>query len=72
MDYATNIGVSDRVPVGYVGGYREKLGEEGYKKVCEQNALPENFETMEYLELLKKRRQLMAQVVRKAYRALYF
>ena len=70
LDYATNIEISDKAPADYVNTYRQKLGEEGYKKACEQNALPENFETMEYPEFLEKRRQLMAQVVRKAYEEL--
>ncbi len=70
LDYATNIEISDKAPADYVNTYRQKLGEEGYKKACEQNALPENFETMEYPEFLEKRRQLMAQVVRKAYKEL--
>ncbi len=70
LDYATNIEISDKAPADYVNSYRQKLGEEGYKKACEQNALPENFETMEYPEFLEKRRQLMAQVVRKAYEEL--
>ena len=67
LDYATNIDISDKSPAEYVNVYRQKLGDEGYKKACEQNALPENFENMEYLEFLEKRRQLMAQIVRKAY-----
>lgn len=67
LDYATNIDISDKSPAEYVNTYRQKLGDEGYKKACEQNALPENFENMEYPEFLEKRRQLMAQVVRKAY-----
>ena len=67
LDYATNIDISDKSPAEYVNAYRQKLGEDGYKKACEQNALPENFENMEYLEFLEKRRQLMAQIVRKAY-----
>ena len=67
LDYATNIDISDKPPAEYVNVYRQKLGDEGYKKACEQNALPENFENMEYLEFLEKRRQLMAQIVRKAY-----
>ena len=70
LDYATNIEITDKAPADYVNTYRQKLGEEGYKKACEQNALPENFETMEYPEFLEKRRQLMAQVVRKAYEEL--
>jgi len=67
LDYTTNIDISDKPPAEYVNVYRQKLGDEGYKKACEQNALPENFENMEYLEFLEKRRQLMAQIVRKAY-----
>lgn len=67
LDYVTNIDISDKAPADYVNTYRQKLGDDGYKKTCEQNALPENFENMEYLEFLEKRRQLMAQLVRKAY-----
>lgn len=70
LDYATNIEISDKAPADYIDSYRKKLGEESYKKSCEQNALPENFETMEYPEFLEKRRQLMAQVVHKAYEEL--
>ena len=67
LDYVTNIDISDKAPADYVNAYRQKLGDDGYKKTCEQNALPENFENMEYPIFLEKRRQLMAQVVRKAY-----
>lgn len=34
LDYATNIDISDAPPVDYVGRYRTKLGEEGYKLAC--------------------------------------
>ena len=47
--------------------YREKLGNEGYKLACAQNALPENFEKLSYPEFLKRRRILMAQIIKKAY-----
>lgn len=67
LDYATNIEISDKPPQEYVATYRKKLGEDGYRKACEDNALPEEFETLEYTEFLKQRRILMAQVVRKAY-----
>ncbi len=70
LDYATNIDISDDAPIEYVGRYKEKLGEEGYKMACEQNALPENFETLDYMEFLAKRRVLMAQIVKKAYEEL--
>lgn len=70
LDYATNIDISDNPPADYVGRYREKLGEEGYRLICEQNALPENFEQLSYPDFLSKRRLLMAQIVKKAYREL--
>lgn len=65
--YTTNIEISDAPPAEYVGRYRKKLGEEGYKLACAQNALPENFETMEYPDFLNQRRMLMSQIVRKSY-----
>ena len=70
LDYVTNIDISDKAPADYVNAYRQKLGDGGYKKTCEQNALPENFENMEYPVFLEKRRQLMAQIVKKAYEQL--
>lgn len=70
LDYATNIDISDDPPIEYVGRYREKLGEDGYKLACAQNALPENFEQLSYPEFLNKRRLLMAQIVKKAYNEL--
>lgn len=70
LDYSTNIDISDKAPQLYVGNYRQTLGEDAYKKTCEENALPENFENMSYDEFLEKRRLLMAQIVRKAYEKL--
>ena len=46
------------------------MGEIEYLKTCDEHALPPDFEKMEYMEFLKERRQLMAQIVQKAYRKL--
>lgn len=70
LDYVTNIDISDKPPEEYVARYREKLGEENYRKTCEQNALPEDFEHLSYPEFLNQRRILMAQIVKKAYQEL--
>lgn len=67
LDYATNVDISDDAPIDYVGRYKERLGGEGYKLACEQNALPEGFENLEYMEFLAQRRVLMARTVKKAY-----
>lgn len=66
LDYVTNIDISDDAPAVYIERYKEKLGEE-YKTHCNNHALPENFETMEYMEFLNKRRTLMAQIIKKAF-----
>lgn len=67
LDYNKNIDISDNPPADYVSRYKEKLGDTGYKKSCAENALPEGFENMDYPEFLKKRRKLMAGIVKKAY-----
>jgi hypothetical protein len=67
LDYGTNIEISDSAPIDYVSRYKVKLGDNCYKLACEQNALPENFETMEYMEFLAERRKLMAKIIQKAY-----
>lgn len=66
LDYVTNIDISDDAPNLYIQRYKEKLGEE-YVKHCENHALPENFESMDYIEFLSKRRILMAQIIKRAY-----
>ena len=70
IDYATNVAISDKPPIEYVSEYREKLGESGYKKTCRENALPEDFEKMDYQDFLKERRRLMANIIRDAYERL--
>ena len=67
IDYPTNIEISDKPPSEYVSYFRLKLGEENYKKTCAENALPENFEKMEYQQFLVQRRKLMAEIIRKGY-----
>lgn len=67
LDYNTNIDISDDAPADYVDRYRQRLGDDGYKKACAENALPEGFEHMQYLDFLEERRKLMAGIVKKAY-----
>lgn len=67
LDYTTNIDISDNPPSSYVGSYRTRLGEDGYRIACQQNALPENFESMNYYVFLEERRKLMAGLIKKAY-----
>lgn len=70
LDYNTNIEIGDKAPAEYVSAYRKKLGEEGYAKSCRDNALPLDFENLEYPDFLAQRRVLMANIVKKAYEKL--
>lgn len=67
LDYNTNIDISNNPPADYVERYREKLGAEAFLKSCEQNAIPDGFENMDYFDFLEKRRKLMSGIVRNAY-----
>lgn len=67
IDYNQNIDISDDPPSVYVEKFRRKLGEEEYLKVCKENALPADFENMDYMDFLKQRRRLMSNIVKKAY-----
>ena len=70
LDYNTNIDISDDPPADYVDRYRQKLGEDRYKKTCAENALPVDFEKMSYPAFLELRRKLMADIVKQAYQKL--
>ena len=70
IDYATNIVISDRPPIEYVSEFRAKLGEEEYRRTCRENALPENFESLDYPTFLTERRKLMAGIIRQGYERL--
>jgi hypothetical protein len=70
LDYVTNIDIADNPPADYVDRYKAKLGEENFAISCENNAIPEGFESMSYFEFLAERRVLMSGIVKKAYQHL--
>ena len=70
VDYGNNIYISDEAPSVYVAKYREELGEEAYREACDQHALPDGFESMNYEEFLSARRSLMAQLIKKGFERL--
>ena len=67
LDYQTNIDIGDDEPAVYIDKYRDKLGTDKVKETCLDNAIPEDFEKLEYFEFLKRRRKLMAKIIKKAY-----
>ena len=72
IDYQTNIDISDDDPKVYVPKYRSKFSSEDFKAHCENNALPEGFENLDYFDFLEKRKALMAGIVKKAYTKLCY
>lgn len=71
LDYNTNIDISDNAPNAYVNRYKLKLGMEEYTKHLYNNAIPENFENLDYFKFLELRRVLMAGIIKKAYDKLW-
>lgn len=70
LDYQTNINIGEKAPSEYVAEYRAKIGEENYLKTCTENALPPEFENLDYFTFLEKRRKLMAKIIKKGYEKL--
>lgn len=70
LDYQTNIDIADKPPAEYVTEYRDRIGEESYAKTCQQNALPIDFEKMDYQRFIEERRRLMAQMIKTGYEKL--
>jgi hypothetical protein len=50
-----------------VAKFRSECGDEAYRKACAENALPEDFENMEYPDFLVARARLMAAMIREAF-----
>jgi len=70
LDYQRNIDIDEKEPSKYVEKYKQELGNEAYIKHCKNHALPIGFENMEYLEFLKQRRELMAQIIKNGFDSL--
>lgn len=70
LDYQTNIDISDNPPASYVEKYRKQLGKEAFEETCDNNALPYNFDSLDYFEFLKQRRERMAKIIKLAYERL--
>lgn len=71
LDYNTNIDISDDAPATYIEKFKEKYGNEVYYTHLSNNAIPFNFEKLDYFEFLNQRRKLMAEIIKKAYNKLW-
>lgn len=67
VDYQKNIYISDDNPKVYVAKFRKAMGDDTYYTACAENALPIDFEDMDYLDFLEKRCRLMSVMIKEAF-----
>ncbi|MBW1612543.1 MAG: DUF262 domain-containing protein [Deltaproteobacteria bacterium] len=70
IEWGDNTDISDSPPIAYLPEMKARFSNPDIERMYKLHALPENWEHMEYREFLEKRRELMAQVIAKAYATL--
>ena len=70
VEYPTNIAIRDSAPSLYIPRLKSRFGEKKFAEMSRQNALPDNFENMDYFEFLNARRIMMAKKVKEAFESL--
>jgi len=65
-----NSKISNEPPAKYVPELKARFSDAELAKMYHCHALPENWEQMEYNVFLKKRREMMAQIIREGYQTL--
>lgn len=70
IEWPQNIAISDEAPSAYWPQITSSMSPDAIRKICDENALPEGWESMDYPEFLNARRHLMAEIVKRGYMAL--
>ena len=70
LEWLDNMNISDEAPADYLPRFKERFDNSQLAEMYYDNALPENWEQLEYDDFLEKRRGLMAQIIRKGYEVL--
>ncbi len=70
LEWPDNLDISDTPPADYVPVLRERFSAADWNAMHEAHALPDGWERMDYPELLQKRRQLMAAIIRRGFETL--
>jgi hypothetical protein len=70
VEWGDNSDISDRAPADYLPGMKARFGHTELERMYKVHALPPNWEHLDYREFLKKRRELMAQVIAEGYSTL--
>jgi hypothetical protein len=67
VEWGDNTGISDQAPADYLPAMKERFSNRELERMYYWHALPDNWGNMEYHEFLRRRRELMASVIRDAY-----
>lgn len=70
VEWGDNVRIGDRSPASYLPQLKGRFTSTELARMYHYHALPENWEQMDYQTFLESRRELMAQVIRDAYRKL--
>lgn len=70
VEWGDNLKISDQPPTEYVPVLTDRFGGRELERMFYWHALPDGWEGMEYADFLRQRRELMAKVIRDAYRYL--
>lgn len=70
IEWSENIRISDEAPNSYLPPIRQQFDAADWLRMEKLHALPGGWETMDYFDFLRERRQLIAAVVRQGYERL--
>lgn len=70
VEWDNNMDISDQAPADYVPAYRKRFSPAELERMYYWNALPDDWETLDYNTFLIQRRALMAKVIQDAYQTL--
>ena len=70
VEWIDNVQISNRAPTEYLPALRQRFSDTELVEMYHYHALPDDWEQMEYRAFLEKRREMMAQIIRKGYQTL--
>ena len=70
VEWGDNVEIGARSPKDYLPELRTRLSAADYERMAYWHALPDGWEDLPYHDFLRQRRDLMARVIRDAYRKL--
>jgi hypothetical protein len=70
VEWGDNTDISDKAPADYVPQIINRFSQAEIDRMYRLHALPQNWEHLEYVEFLEKRRELIAQVIAEGYSTL--